>query len=598
MMSTGHYARPKSLLRVTSVSDRSYARSMGDQTGTSTSGQARPLLLAVDVDPAQLERIEGALQRSFGSDFRVRGELSADDALRLLDTAHHLGQRVALVFVDHALPEEQRAELFGRARAMHPDARRALLIEWGAWADRGAASAILAAMAVGDINYYVLKPWIEGDELFHRTVAEFVQEWSRSEVRNLREVVVIADRHSARGHAVRNMLNRNGIPSAFRERGSDLANAALTEIREDAFGIEVLVWMPAIDGAVLHDPSDAEIAEAWGIHTTLPPGNRDFDVLVVGAGPGGLATAVSASSEGMRTLVVERESIGGQAGSSSLIRNYLGFSRGISGSDLAQRGYQQAWVFGAHFVLMREINQLRPDGTKFVAEIRGVGEVTGRSVVLATGVSYRRLGVPELEALAGAGVYYGASVSEAHGLTGLDAVVVGGGNSAGQAVLHLARYCKRITLSVRAPELAEMSTYLIHAIEAAPNVVVRTSTEIVGGRGEGRLEAVTVRDRTTGAEKSLKTDGLFLMLGAEPRTDWLPDSLGRDPFGFVLAGADAAASGLWSLERSPQPYETTLPGLFAVGDVRFGSVKRVASAVGEGSVVVSQLHEHLKEHDG
>jgi thioredoxin reductase (NADPH) len=569
------------------------------QSRSPTIGQARPLLLAVDVDPTQLDRIEGALQRSFGSDFRVRGELTADDALGLLDIVHDLGQRVAVVLVDYALPEEQRVELFDRARTLHPDARRALLIEWGAWADRGTASAILAAMAVGDINYYVLKPWIERDELFHRTVEEFVQEWSRSEVRNLREVVVIADRHSARGHSVRSMLNRSGIPSAFRERGSDLANAALSEIQEDASGTEVLVWMAAIDGAVLHDPSDAEIAEAWGVHTTLPPECRDFDVLVVGAGPGGLAAAVSASSEGMRTLVVERESIGGQAGSSSLIRNYLGFSRGISGSDLAQRGYQQAWVFGADFVLMREINRIQTDGARFVAEIGGVGEVSTRSVVLAIGVSYRRLGVPDLEALSGAGVYYGASVSEAHGLTGLDAVVVGGGNSAGQAVLHLARYCNRVTLGVRGSDLAsDMSTYLIHAIGAAPNVVVRTSTEIIGGRGEGRLEAVTVRDLTTGIEESLKVDGLFLMIGAQPRTDWLPDSLGRDRFGFVLAGADAAASGLWPLERSPQPYETTLPGLFAVGDVRCGSVKRVASAVGEGSVVVSQLQRHLKAHDG
>jgi thioredoxin reductase (NADPH) len=572
---------------------------MEGQSPSSTIGQARPLLLAVDADPTQLDRIEGALQRSFGGDFRVRGEHTADDALGLLDIVHDLGQRVAVVLVDHALPEEQRAQLFDRARTLHPDARRALLIEWGAWADRGIASAILAAMAVGDISYYVLKPWIERDELFHRTIAEFVQEWSRSEVRNLREVVVIADRHSARGHSVRNMLNRNGIPSAFRERGSDLANAALSEIQEDASGTEVLVWMAAIDGTVLHDPSDAEIAEAWGVHTTLPPEGRDFDVLVVGAGPGGLATAVYASSEGMSTLVVERESIGGQAGSSSLIRNYLGFSRGISGSDLAQRGYQQAWVFGAHFVLMREINRIQAHGAQFVAEIGGVGEVSARSVVLAIGVSYRRLGVPDLEALSGAGVYYGASVSEAHGLTGLDAVVVGGGNSAGQAVLHLARYCNRVTLSARGSDLAAgMSTYLIHAIEAAPNVVVRTSTEIVGGRGEGRLEAVTVRDRITGVEESLQVDGLFLMIGAQPRTDWLPDSLGRDRFGFVLAGADAAASGLWPLERSPQPYETTLPGLFAVGDVRCGSVKRVASAVGEGSVVVSQLQQHLKAHDG
>ncbi|MGH3368406.1 MAG: NAD(P)/FAD-dependent oxidoreductase, partial [Nocardioidaceae bacterium] len=320
---------------------------------------------------------------------------------------------------------------------------------------------------------------------------------------------------------------------------------------------------------------------------------------VVGAGPGGLAAAVYASSEGLRTLVVERESIGGQAGSSSLIRNYLGFSRGVSGAELAQRGYQQAWVFGAHFVLMREVTRLKEQGDDFVAEIADVGEVTARTVVLATGVSYRRLGVPELEALGGSGVYYGASVSEAHGLTGLDAVVVGGGNSAGQAVLHLARYCRQVTLVVRGQDLtATMSSYLTDAIEAATNIAVRPSSEVTGGHGDTRLEAVVVRDRTTGAEESLRADGLFVMIGAEPRTDWLPQTVGRDRYGFVLAGSDAAADPLWPLSRPPQPYETTLPGLFAVGDVRCGSVKRVASAVGEGSVVVSQLHAHLKARNG
>jgi thioredoxin reductase (NADPH) len=559
----------------------------------------RPTLLAVDVDPFLLDRVEGELQRSFGSDFRVRGERTAEDAARVLETAHELGQRVAVVLVDHALPAESRSALLARARTLHPDARRALLIPWGAWADRHAASAILTAMAVGDINYYVLKPWIERDELFHRTVAEFVQEWSRSEASNLREVVVIADLRSARGHAVRSMLSRNGIPSAFRERGSELADAALREIGTDAAGTEVLVWMPAIGGTVLHDPSDADVAEAWGVPTTLGTDNRDFDTLVVGAGPAGLAAAVYASSEGMRTLVVERESLGGQAGSSSLIRNYLGFSRGISGAELAQRGYQQAWVFGAHFVLMREVTRVEPKSGGFVAEVDGVGEVRTRTVVLATGVSYRRLGVPDLDELTGAGVYYGANVSEAHALTGLDAVVVGGGNSAGQAVLHLARYCKRVTLLVRTPDLAAgMSSYLVEAIEAAPNVVVRTSVETVGGGGDGRLEHVLVRDLTTGAEESIPAAGLFVMIGAEPRTDWLPDAVGRDRFGFVLAGADAAAGDQWPLDRRPQPYETTVPGFFAVGDIRAGSVKRVASAVGEGSVVVSQLHEHLKTPHG
>jgi len=559
----------------------------------------RPVLLAVECDPARLDRIEAELQRGFGNDFRVRAEPSAGDALRLLDRTSELGQRVAVVLVDHMVAAEEREEVLTRARTLHPDARRALLIEWGAWRNRDTASAILAAMAVGDINYYVLKPWIERDELFHRTIAEFVQEWSRSEETNYREVVVVAEMHSVRGHEVRALLSRNGIPSAFRERGSELADLVLREIGDEAPDTDVLVWMPAVGGAVLRDPSDPEIFEAWGVPTTLSADERDFDVLVIGAGPAGLAAAVYASSEGKRTLVVEHESIGGQAGSSSLIRNYLGFSRGISGAELGQRGYQQAWVFGAHFVLMREVTRLEATETGFVADISEVGEVTARSVVLASGVSYRRLGVPALEDLSGAGVYYGASVSVAHALAGLEAVVVGGGNSAGQAVLHLARYCERVTLVVRTPDLTSgMSTYLLDAIEAAANIVVRACAEVVDGAGEGRLEQITLRDRVTGAEEVLHADGLFVMIGASPRTSWLPKSAGRDRFGFVLAGADAAASKLWPLERAPQPYETTLPGMFAVGDVRCGSVKRVASAVGEGSVVVSQLHQHLQVAGG
>ncbi|TCO51516.1 thioredoxin reductase (NADPH) [Kribbella antiqua] len=567
----------------------------GEPRGRSSLHNARPLLLVVDADPEQLERSETELERAFGVDFRVRGELTAAEASECLQRAYELEQRVAVVLVDHGLDDEARAGIFERSRTLHPDARRALLIEWGSWADRSTASAILSAMAIGDINYYVLKPWIERDELFHRTVAEFVQEWSRYEVANLREVVVIASDHSVRGQAVRSLLARNGIPSAFRACGSELANAVLRWIDEPDPGEGVLMWMPAVGGAVLHDPTDAEIAEAWGVPTTLADGEDSFDVLVIGAGPGGLAAAVYASSEGLRTLVVERESIGGQAGTSSLIRNYLGFSRGIRGSELAQRGYQQAWVFGAHFVLMRSIDSLEKRGDHFRAVIGDVGEVTARAVVLATGVSYRRLNVPSLEKLMGAGVYYGANVSEAHGLKGLDACVVGGGNSAGQAVLHLARYCRQVSLVIRGNDLtASMSKYLIDTIDATSNITVRANSEVVDGGGDGRLQRVTLRDRLTGAEESLAVDGLFVMIGAVPGTDWLPDKVGRDGHGFVLTGSDAAADPQWSESRPPQPYETTLPGLFAIGDVRCGSVKRVASAVGEGSVVVSQIHTHLK----
>ncbi|HSK55289.1 MAG TPA: FAD-dependent oxidoreductase [Jiangellales bacterium] len=567
------------------------------------SGPLRPILLAVVTDPGGLDRVEDELQQAFGSEFRIRGERTGPDALRLVEQAREQGQSVAVALVDYSLAAEQRSELLTRLRSEHPNARRAMLVEWGSWADRDTASEVLRAMAVGDINYYVLKPWISRDELFHRTIAEFVQEWSRSDPANLREVVVVADRHSARASAIRSLLTRNGIPHAFREEGSAAADAVLREVNLeglDSSGAEVLVWMAALGGPVLLDPTDVEVVQAWGVPTMLGPEDRDFDVLVVGGGPAGLAAAVYGSSEGLRTLVVERESIGGQAGSSSLIRNYLGFSRGISGADLAQRGYQQAWVFGTYFLFLREVRHLDvDDGGVFTAEISGVGKVTARAVVLATGVSYRRLGVADIEALTGAGVYYGASVSEAQGLTDLHAVVVGGGNSAGQAVLHLARYCERVTLVVRAAALGQgMSSYLVDAIEATPNIGVQTSAEVVGGGGEGRLSQVTVRDRTTGERQVVRADGLFVMIGAQPRTDWLPESVGRDRFGFVLAGSDAESSGGWPLARPPFPYESTLPGLFAVGDVRCGSVKRVASAVGEGSVVVSQLHELFKARHG
>ena len=552
---------------------------------------SRPLLLAVEADPGQLDRMEVELQRSFGGDFRVRGELDVESATRALHGAHDRQDLVAVVLVDASFPDDERAQLFELVRRLHPDARRALLVDWGAWADRGSAQAILHAMAVGHISYYVLKPWIQRDELFHRTVAEFVQEWSRSAVSNLREVVVVADPRSSRAYAISSLLTRNGIPHAFRDRDSELGREVLE--RTGSNRADVAVWMPALAGKTLVDPTDAEVVEAWGVPTTLAEDEREFDVLVVGGGPAGLAAAVYASSEGLSTLVVERESIGGQAGASSLIRNYLGFSRGISGAELAQRGYQQAWVFGAHFVLMRDVDRVVPEGRLFAAHVSGVGDVRARAVIVSTGVSYRRLGVESLEALSGRGVYYGASVTAAHALSGLHAVVVGGGNSAGQAALHLARYCERVTVVVRAESLTEsMSAYLVGAIDADPRVDVRTTSEVTAGEGERRLERVVLRNRSTGAEETLRADGLFVMIGAEPRTDWLPGSVERDGHGFLLTGADAAGRG-WSIERRPHPYETTLPGLFAVGDVRCGSVKRVASAVGEGSVVVAQLHQYF-----
>jgi thioredoxin reductase (NADPH) len=552
----------------------------------------RPLLLAVDADARQLGRIEGELQRAFGADFRVRGELLPEDALRILRGAKDRQERVAVVLVDESFPDDARTKIFETARTLHPNARRALLVAWGAWAHPESAQKILRSMAVGDISYYVLKPWITPDELFHRVIAEFVMEWSRSEPTNMREVVVVAAQHSGRAYAVSDLLSRNGIPHTFRSRTSELGQKVLEEIGHPKG--EVAVWMPAIGGTRLVDPTDAEILEAWGIPTTLADVDRDFDLLVVGAGPAGLGTAVYASSEGIRTVIVEREAIGGQAGSSSLIRNYLGFSRGLSGADLVQRGYQQAWVFGARFVVTREVERLTPQDGGFLAQVGDVGEVRARAVVISTGVSYRRIGVPSLEELSGHGVYYGSSVSAAQALTGLAAGIVGAGNSAGQAALHLARYCASVHLIARGSTLSDsMSAYLVDAISAMPTIKVYVNTEVVGGHGEGQLEWVTLRNRTNGHEQRLLLASLFVMIGARPRTDWLPAEVDRDSYGFLYTGAEAASCPSWNLERSPHPHETSVPGLFAVGDVRSGSVKRVASAVGEGSVAVSEIHQFL-----
>src|SRR5918995_3071149 len=552
----------------------------------------RPLLLAVEADARQLARIEGELQRAFGADFRVRGELLTEDALRTLQGTKDRHERAAVVLVDESFPADARAKIFETARTLHPNAKRALLVAWGAWAHPESAQKILRSMAVGDISYYVLKPWITPDELFHRVIAEFVMEWSRSEPANMREVVVVAAQHSGRAYAVSDLLSRNGVPHTFRSRTSELGQKVLEEIGNP--GGEVAVWMPAIGGTHLIDPTDAEILEAWGIPTTLADVDRNFDLLVVGAGPAGLGTAVYASSEGIRTVIVEREAIGGQAGSSSLIRNYLGFSRGLSGAELAQRGYQQAWVFGARFVLTRQVEELTLKKDGFWARIGHVGEVGARAVVISCGVTYRRLGLPGLDDLTGRGVYYGSSVTAAHALTGLAAAVVGAGNSAGQAVRHLARYCAAVHLIVRGSDLGHsMSAYLVDTIAAHPTIHVHLNTEVAGGEGTGRLEQMRIRNRLTGDEQDISLESLFVMIGAHPRTNWVPPEVARDSFDFLLTGTDAAANSLWDLERRPHPHETTVPGVFAVGDVRGGSVKRVASAVGEGSVVVSEIHQYL-----
>lgn len=547
----------------------------------STRGDA-PVILVADHDGDALERTVGELRRRHGADYRIVATRSAERALAALRAARQRGGEVALVLADHA-PAAGGAALLTQVPALFPRARRGLLIEFGAWGDRRVSGAILRAMSLGHCDYYVLKPWRSPDEYFNRTVSEFLHEWSRTTEAGPSEIVVVGGT-DRRTREVRGLLARNGIPSTFH--------------RADAPGSPVPAGLepPVVlfhDGRVLERPTNSEIAEAFGFSTSLS--RTDHDVAIVGGGPGGLAAAVYAASEGLDTLVIEREAIGGQAGSSSLIRNYLGFPRGVGGAELAMRAYQQAWVFGAHFVMMRNVVGLAREGSRFAIELSDGSRARAGAVVLATGVDYRRLGVPALEALVGTGVFYGASVAEAQALAGESVYVVGGGNSAGQAAMHLARHAGRVTILIRGASLeSSMSRYLVDLVRAAPNIAVRPHAEVVDGSGAGRLERLVLADRRDGGRATVEAAALFIMIGASPRSDWLPPAIARDEWGSVLTGADVPAAG-WEPARPPRPLETSVPGVFAVGDVRHRSMKRVAAAVGDGAGVIPQVHEHLAE---
>jgi thioredoxin reductase (NADPH) len=544
-------------------------------------------MLVVEDENEARALIRGELERRYGSDYRVRCEGSALAALGKLERWRAVGRPVALVLADQWMPDLTGEEFLGRAKALFPDAKRALLVNFGAWGDRQTADAMLRAMARGRMDYYVLKPWRRADEFFHRTVTEFLQEWDRASSASPQEVAVICERRSTRSHQLRDLLARNGVPHVVHDTDSAEGRRKLSEAGLRGTRDPVVLLL---GGGVLVNPTNAELADSYGVSTTLED-RSDFDVVVVGAGPAGLAAAVYASSEGLDTLVVERESIGGQAGSSSRIRNYLGFARGVSGSELAQRAFQQAWIFGARFLHAREVTGLRPGAGRHVLTLSDGSEASAAAVVLATGISYRRLGISDLESLVGTGVFYGASVSEARAHAGQEVYVVGGGNSAGQAAVHLSRYAGRVTILVRRSSLVEtMSSYLIDEIEAADNIEVRPHTEVAGCSGDGFLEAIALRDCHSGLQETVPAAALFILIGAQPHTSWLPAAICRDKWGYLLSGADLP-TGSWPLERPPLMLETSLPGVFAVGDARSGSTKRVASAVGDGSVVIEQVHQ-------
>ena len=544
-----------------------------------------PVLVAVDEDADALRDIERELRDRYARHYRVVCMRSSHEARARLEGLAAAGDEVALVLAGQWLSGTTGSELLDEARHLHPHAKRGLLIAWGDWGDRAMGDAIFDSIAHGRIDHYVVRPSASPDELFHQAISSLLLEWAEAQHTSPNTIHVVGEAWSGRAFELRELLGRCAIPHSFCLADSNDGRALVAEAEEGAK--LPIVLFP--DGTVLTNPSNAEMAKAAG--SPVNPERMDFDLVIVGAGPAGLSAAVYGASEGFSTLVVDEGGLGGQATSSSLIRNYLGFPRGVSGRRLAQQAYEQAWVFGANFAFMQRVTDLRREHDALCVALSDFGRVRARAVLLATGASYRRLGVPALEALNGAGVFYSGAVSAAPAMSGRDVYVLGGANSAGQGALHLARYARRVTLLVRAQSLdAGMSHYLVRQVQAEPKLQVRLGTEIVGGGGDGWLEQLVLRDRADGSEETVDADVLFLMIGARPHTEWLPTEVDRDSEGFILTGTDLRDDRDWPLDRSPSLLETSMPRVFAAGDARHGSVKRVASAVGEGSVAIQLLH--------
>lgn len=557
---------------------------------TQRNSATEPVILLGISDAAARADVVREIENRYAGDYRVVSAETTDAAASALHDIDAAGSTVALLLSDEVAPTAAgRPSLFAIARQLFPEVRRCLLIEWGSWDEPALADAVYRLMSAIEIHYYVVRPLRSPDEAFHRRITEFLLEWQRAGVvaSTTASVTVIGRTADPRTHQVIAQLARFGIGHAVEEPGPSSPDPESVVVR-------------LVDGRDVVDPTDTELARAFAFSTDVP--SEEVDVAIIGAGPAGLAAAVYAASEGLRTLVVERGPVGGQAGSSSLIRNYLGFERGISGSDLAQRSYQQAWVFGARFALTREAVGLEMVPHGFRIAIAPDDAVLARSVVLATGVTYRRIDLGPLSPYVGTAVFYGAAAVEARAQAGRIVHVVGGGNSAGQAALHLGRYADAVTLIIRGRELADsMSAYLVRQLEEA-GVAIRTQARVVGGAISAdradRLDHIVLRDVATGSEERVRSDALFITIGASPHTAWLPDAVLRDRWGFVITGDEVLTEGgrrAWPLERPPRQGETSVPGLFAVGDARRGSVKRVASAVGEGSVVVSAVHAVLAE---
>jgi thioredoxin reductase (NADPH) len=549
----------------------------------------RPIFLLVSGDGLRLDALRDDLSRRYQADYQVSVAGSAAAALTMLAVQAGSDAEVALVIADERLVDMPAVDFLARAHGLHPGAKRILLINHGDWSPGHPA---VLALAVGKIDYHLYAPWYPLERGLYPAISEFLSAWDKSREPSFAAFRIVGPANSPRAHQLRDDLSRISVPYWSFEDTSAEGRRLLRQRHLEGTRLPVVL---AMDGTVLVDPSHEDLMAVLGLPSAL--GTRACDVAIIGAGPAGLAAAVYAASEGLGTVILEPDLPGGQASTSSLIRNYLGFPRGLSGEDLTSRAVDQAWLFGASFTL-GAADGLTVDGASRVVHAAG-GRVEARAVVIATGVTWRRLGVPELEALVGAGVFYGAAAAEARAMAGQDVYVIGAGNSAGQAAIHLSKYAASVTMVVRGPGLtASMSSYLVTEISKTANIRVRPSTEVTGGHGQCSLERLTLRQRTSGATETVPAAALFVMIGAEPRTSWLPGSIERDDEGFIRTGRDLHRAGElpagWPLKRPPLLLETSVPGVFAAGDVRHRSVKRVASAVGEGATAIQLVHEHLR----
>jgi thioredoxin reductase (NADPH) len=549
----------------------------------------RPVILAVDDDANVLRSVQGDLRRKYARDYRIMAASSGAEALDLLARLKSSSARVSVIVTDQRMPGMGGVELLEKALEIYPDARSVLLT---AYADTEVA---IRAINRVRLDQYILKPWDPPEDHLYPVLDDLLEDWQANNRPEAEGIRLIGHRWAPSAHTLRDFLARNHVPYRWLEaETAPEAQEILASIPEARLPVVVLP-----DGRRLEDPSPRDVADALG--TTEHSDRKVYDLAVIGAGPAGLAAAVYGASEGLSTALLEQDAPGGQAGLSSRIENYLGFPQGVSGGELARRALTQARKFGADLLWPRTVTRLETSDPHRIIHLEDGSQVTCGAVILAVGVTYRTLDAEGVAELTGAGVYYGAATTEARAMKGEHVVVVGGANSAGQAAVHFAQYASEVTMLVRGNSLEKsMSTYLIDQIRDLANITVRLNSEVTAARGtaseseeEQHLEAVEIQDRLSGERETIPATGLFIFIGAAPHTDWLEGAVVRDERGFLVTGAELQHMNRWSLDRDPYLLETSIPGVFAVGDVRARSVKRVASAVGEGSIAVQFAHNYL-----